>query len=91
MLSPSFPANKCFKAHVQAADLALSTSSATITGFADVRLFDLFISNWPDPKATGFGWAIGPTFLLPTGKVWAAPHARQVGCAAAAGTEVFQI
>src|SRR5208282_2803631 len=64
--------------------LATSKSSSTITEFADMELFDLFISNWPDPKETGFGWAVGPTFVFPTGRVSkAGNHAWQVGPAAA--------
>jgi hypothetical protein len=48
--------------------LAVSqSSSSTITEFADMQLFDLFLSDWPDPKTTGFGWGIGPTFVFPTG------------------------
>jgi len=65
--------------------LATSKSSSTITEFADTELFDLFISNWPDPKETGFGWAVGPTFVFPTGRVpKAGKHGWQVGPAAAA-------
>ena len=65
--------------------LATSQSSSTITEFADTELFDLFIPNWPDPKETGFGWAVGPTFVFPTGEVSkAGKHAWQVGPAAAA-------
>ena len=65
--------------------LATSQSSSTITEFADTELFDLFISNWPDPKETGFGWAVGPTFVFPTGRVPSAgKHAWEVGPAAAA-------
>jgi len=64
---------------------ATSSGSATITEFADTEFFDLFISNWPDPKETGFGWALGPTFVFPTGRVsQAGKHAWQVGPAAAA-------
>lgn len=65
--------------------LATSQSSSTITEFADIELFDLFISNWPDPKETGFGWAVGPTFMFPTGRVPSAgQHAWEIGPAAAA-------
>jgi len=64
---------------------ATSTGSATITEFADIELFDLFISNWPDPEKTGFGWAVGPTFVFPTGRVsQAGKHAWEAGPAAAA-------
>ena len=64
---------------------ATSTGSATVAEFADTEFFDLFISNWPDPKETGFGWAVGPTFVFPTGRVsQAGKHAWQVGPAAAA-------
>ena len=50
-----------------------------------MQLFDLFLSNWPDPKETGFGWGIGPTFVFPTGRdPKAGEHAWQVGPAAAA-------
>ncbi|MGA7761490.1 MAG: hypothetical protein WCA59_07055 [Candidatus Binataceae bacterium] len=34
-----------------------------------MQLLDLFVSNWPDPKETGFGWGVGPTFVFPTGRV----------------------
>lgn len=65
--------------------LATSSSSSTMTEFGDIQLFDLFVSNWPDPKKTGFGWAIGPTFVFPTGRVPSAgAHAWEVGPAAAA-------
>jgi hypothetical protein len=66
--------------------LAISqTSNSTITEFADMELLDLFVSNWPDPKTTGFGWGIGPTFVFPTGRVpKAGNHAWQAGPAAAA-------
>ena len=66
--------------------LAVSqSSSSTITEFADMQLFDLFLSDWPDPKTTGIGWGIGPTFVFPTGRVpKAGQHAWQAGPAAAA-------
>jgi hypothetical protein len=66
--------------------LAISqTSNSTITEFADMELLDLFFSNWPHPKTTGFGWGIGPTFVFPTGRVpKAGNHAWQAGPAAAA-------
>ncbi len=65
--------------------LAISqSSSSTITEFTDMELLDLFVSNWPDPKTTGFGWGIGPTFVFPTGRVpEAGKHAWQAGPAAA--------
>src|SRR5262249_39419356 len=64
--------------------LATSHSSSTITEFADIEFLDLFISNWPDPAKTGFAWAVGPTFVFPTGRVpKAGKHAWQVGPAAA--------
>jgi len=80
-----FPFQQVIRPTFRLRTSATSKSSAGTTGFADVRLFDLVVSNWPDPKATGFGWAIGPTFVLPTGKVrGAGQHAWQVGPAAAA-------
>lgn len=64
---------------------ATSRSSSTITEFADMQLFDLVLSNWPNPKETGFGWGIGPTFVFPTAKdPKAGDHAWEVGPAAAA-------
>jgi hypothetical protein len=61
------------------------SNSSTITEYADMQLFDLFLSSWPDPKITGFGWGIGPTFVFPTGRVRKeGQHAWQVGPAAAA-------
>jgi hypothetical protein len=65
--------------------LAVSRSdSSTITEFTDIELLDLFLSNWPDPKTTGFGWGIGPTFVFPNGRVsQAGDHAWQAVPAAA--------
>ena len=65
--------------------LATSQSSSTITEFADIGLFDLFVPRWPNPKETGFGWGVGPTFVFPTGRdAQAGAHAWEVGPAAAA-------
>jgi len=65
--------------------IATSRGSSTMTEFADMQLFDLFLSKWPDPKRTGFGWGIGPTFVFPTGRdPKAGDHAWQAGPAAAA-------
>ncbi len=65
--------------------LATSRGSSTVTEFADMQLFDLFLSNWPNPKETGFGWGIGPTFVFPTGRdPVAGKHSWQAGPAAAA-------
>lgn len=61
------------------------STGSTITEFADIELFDLFVSNWPDAKTTGFGWGIWPTFVFPTGRVpKAGKHAWEAGPAAAA-------
>ncbi len=60
--------------------LATSRGSSTVTEFADMQFLDLFVSNWPNPKETGFGWGIGPTFVFPTGRVSkAGKHAWEVG------------
>jgi len=65
--------------------LATSSGGSTKTEFADAELFDLFLSNWPDPARTGFGWGIGPTFVFPTGRVkQAGTHAWEAGSAGAA-------
>lgn len=65
--------------------IARSPSSSTITEFTDMELLDLVVSNWPDPKETGFGWGVGPTFVFPTGRDPAAgSHAWEVGPAVAA-------
>jgi hypothetical protein len=80
-----FPFQQIIRPTFKVQQLATSSSSSTITEFTDMELFDLFLSNWPDPKKTGFGWGIGPTFVLPTGRVAAAgKHAWQVGPAVAA-------
>lgn len=79
------PFKQVIRPTVYVQTLATAPSSSTTTQFADMELLDLFISNWPDPKTTGFGWAIGPTFVFPTGRVPSAGnHAWQVGPAAAA-------
>ncbi|HTY54739.1 MAG TPA: hypothetical protein VMB26_06050 [Candidatus Binataceae bacterium] len=64
--------------------LATSSSSSTVTEYGDMELLDIVVSNWPDPKTTGFGWGVGPTFVFPTGRVPAAgDHSWQAGPAAA--------
>jgi hypothetical protein len=80
-----FPFQQIIRPTFKLQQIATSSSSSTITEFTDMELFDLFISNWPDPKETGFGWGIGPTFVFPTGRVPAAgSHAWDVGPAVAA-------
>src|ERR1017187_3669751 len=65
--------------------LATSQTSSTITEFTDMGLFDLFVSNWPDPKENGFCWGVWPTFVFPSGRdPQAGHHAWQVGPASAA-------
>lgn len=79
------PVRQIIRPTVNIQTLATSSGSSTITEFADMALLDLFVSAWPDPKTTGFGWGIGPTFIFPTGRVpRAGQHAWQAGPAAAA-------
>ncbi len=81
----AFPFQQIIRPTFKLQQIATSSSSSTITEFYDMELFDLFVSNWPDPKETGFGWGIGPTFVFPTGRVPAAgSHAWDVGPAVAA-------
>jgi hypothetical protein len=83
---PFLPFKQIIRPTFKVQTLAVSQSnSSTITEFTDMELLDLFLSNWPDPKTTGFGWGIGPTFVFPTGRVpEAGDHAWQAGPAAAA-------
>ncbi len=79
------PVEQIIRPTLKVETLATSHDSSTITEFADMDLFDMFVSNWPDPEETGFGWGVGPTFVFPTGRVpKAGKHAWQVGPAAAA-------
>lgn len=80
-----FPWQQLIRPTLKLETLATGPPGSTITEFADMQLFDLFISNWPNPRKTGFGWGIGPTFVFPTGRVSkAGDHAWQIGPAAAA-------
>src|ERR1017187_5690593 len=80
-----FPFQQIIRPTFKVESIATSESSSTITEFTDMELFDLFISSCPDPKETGFGWAVGPTFVFPTGRIPSAgKHAWEVGPAAAA-------
>jgi hypothetical protein len=80
-----FPFQQIVRPTFKVQQLATSSSSSTLTEFTDMELFDLFVSNWPDPKKTGFGWGVGPTFVFPTGRVSAAgKHAWQAGPSVAA-------
>ena len=80
-----FPFQQILRPTFKLQQIATSSSSSTITEFTDMELFDLFISNWPDPKETGFGWGVGPTFVFPTARDPAAgSHAWEVGPAVAA-------
>ncbi len=82
---PFLPVEQIIRPTLKVETLATSSGSSTITEYTDMDLFDLFVSNWPDPKTTGFGWGVGPTFVFPTGRVpKAGKHAYQVGPAAAA-------
>lgn len=79
-----FPFQQIIRPTFKVSQIATSSSSSTITEYQDMELLDLFVSNWPDPKQTGFGWGIGPTFVFPTGRVSAAgSHAWEAGPAAA--------
>ena len=80
-----FPFKQLIRPTFEVQTLATSRGSSTITEYADMQLFDLFVSNWPNPKETGFGWGIGPTFVFPTGRVsQAGKHAWEAGPAVAA-------
>jgi hypothetical protein len=80
-----FPLQQVIRPTLKLETLATGASGSTITEFADMQLFDLFILNWPDPQQTGFSWAVGPTFVFPTGRVpKAGDHAWQLGPAGAA-------
>jgi hypothetical protein len=75
-----FPFQQIIRPTLKVESLATSSSSSTITEFSDMELFDLFVSNWPNAKETGFGWGVGPTFVFPTGRDSdAGDHAWQVG------------
>jgi hypothetical protein len=75
-----FPFKQIILPTFEVQTLATSRTNSTITEFADMQLFDLFLSNWPNPKETGFGWGIGPTFVFPTGRdPKAGDHAWEVG------------
>ncbi len=75
-----FPFQQIIRPTLKIQTLATSSSSSTITEFSDMELLDLFVSNWPDAQATGFGWGIGPTFVFPTGRdPDAGDHAWEVG------------
>jgi hypothetical protein len=80
-----FPLQQLIRPTLKLQTLATGPSGKTITEFGDMELFDLFVSNWPDPRETGFGWAVGPTWVFPTGRVpKAGSHAWQIGPAGAA-------
>jgi hypothetical protein len=81
-----FPFAQLIRPTFKFSEIATSARSSTITEFQDMELVDLFVSNWPNPKETGFGWGIGPTFVFPTGRVSpAGNHAWEAGPAAAVG------
>src|SRR5882757_6558499 len=51
---PLFPFQQIIRPTFKVESIATSPSSSTITEFTDMELFDLFVSNWPNPKTTGF-------------------------------------
>jgi hypothetical protein len=80
-----FPFQQLIRPTLKLQTVATGPCGKTITEFGDMELFDLFVSNWPDPQETGFGWGVGPTFVFPTGRVAkAGSHAWQIGPAGAA-------
>jgi hypothetical protein len=80
-----FPWQQILRPTLKLRTLATGSSGSTITEFGDIELFDLFVSNWPDPRKTGLAWALGPTLVFPTGRVSkTGDHAWQIGPAGAA-------
>ncbi len=67
---PWFPFQQIVRPTFKVQTLAISSSSSTITEFSDMELIDLFVANWPNPKDTGFGWGVGPTFVFPHAWPW---------------------
>jgi hypothetical protein len=81
----AFPFQQIIRPTFKVQSIATSSSSSTIAEFTDMELLDLIVSNWPNPKDTGFGWGVGPTFVFPTGRDPAAGnHAWEIGPAAGA-------
>src|ERR1039458_10836647 len=60
-----FPFQQIIRPTFKVESIATSSSSSTMTEFTNMELFGLFISSWPDPKDTGFGWGGGPPFAVP--------------------------
>lgn len=81
----AFPFEQIIRPTLKVQSLATSSSSSTITEFSDLELLDLVVASRPNPKETGFGWGVGPTFVFPTGRDPAAgKHAWEAGPAVAA-------
>lgn len=60
--------------------------ASTSTGYDDMQLLDLFVAPWPNFRATGFRWAVGPYFVFPTSTIHVSGEgAWQMGPAAAFG------
>ena len=74
-----FPFEQIIRPTFKVQSFATSSSSSTKTEYGDMELFDLFVFNWPGSSGGDFAWAVGPTFVFPTGRDKASKDAWQVG------------
>jgi hypothetical protein len=60
------PLEQLIRPTIQVVTVPQGKGASTSTAFGDMQLLDLLVLPWPDSKATGFRWGIGPYSVFPT-------------------------
>jgi hypothetical protein len=60
------PLEQLLRPTVDMKTVPVGRGPATVTGYDDMQLLDLFVLPWPNFAETHFRWAIGPYFVFPT-------------------------
>jgi hypothetical protein len=60
------PVEQLLRPTIDMKTVAVGPGPATVTGYDDMQLLDLFVLPWPNFAETRFRWAIGSYFVFPT-------------------------
>jgi hypothetical protein len=61
------PVEQIIRPTVKLSTTATGLGTNTVTGLSDIQLYDLFQSQWPHLERWKLRWAIGASFVFPTG------------------------
>jgi hypothetical protein len=60
------PVEQIIRPTIKLSTTAIGSGRRTVTGLADIQLYDLFQSQWPHLEPWKLRWAIGTTAVFPT-------------------------